>query len=232
MSEGGIDKIITCAIVLGAQHAESYFDHFRMTTGFYRNNVQALGIQLYSAIGVHPAGIPHDWPRVIESLPDFLKLDSVVGLGEVGMNQGSQLEQDVLRAQFEVARDHNVPAIVHIPFENRLNVLNLTLNIASQSSIPPQLLVVDHTNLDIVEQVEQFGAIPAITVRPRNVNLEVLAENIHLFAGGMLNSDFSNLFPNDPTAVSKASQYLESKGVDPHVIANLTYKRAQSVFNI
>lgn len=232
MAAGGIKKIITCSVVMAAQHAESYFDHFRQITGFYRKNAETLGIQLFSAIGVHPAGIPHDWTRVIDALPEFLKTEGVVGLGEVGMNQGSQLEQDVLKAQLETARDHQVPIIVHIPFENRPFMLDLTLRMAGQVGIPPHLLVVDHANLDIMEQINQFGAVPAITVRPRNVTLEVLSDNIDQFAHGMLNSDFSNIFPNDPTGVIQAYHHLKKLGIDEDTIDNLTRKRAESVFHI
>ena len=81
-------------------------------------------------------------------------------------------------------------------------------------------------------KVEQFGAVPAITIRPRNVSLEVLQENINHFKDGMLNCDFSNLFPNDPTAVIKAFNYLKANGVDQAMIDNLTRKRAETVFNI
>ncbi|GAB6157644.1 TatD family hydrolase [Desulfotomaculum varum] len=232
MAEGGIRKVITCSIVLAAQHAESYFDHYRLITGFYRKNAASLGIQLFSTIGIHPAGIPHDWPRLIQALPDFLQTDGVVGLGEVGMNQGSQLEQDVLKAQLEIARDYRKPIIVHIPFENRLNITDLTLNLAAQVGIPAHLLVIDHANLDIMDQINQFGAIPAITVRPRNVTLEVLSDKIEQFNNGMLNSDFSNLFPNDPTSVIKAFHHLQKKGIEQSIIDSLTGKKAESVFGI
>jgi len=232
MARGGITKVITGSIVLGARHAESYFDHFRVITGFYRKNAANLGINLFSTIGVHPAGIPTDWPRVIEALPEFLKVEGVVGIGEVGMNQGSQLEQDVLRAQFEVARDHNVPVMVHTPFENRPRVLDLTLNIAAQTGISPRLLVIDHANLDIMEQINQFGAVPGITIRWRNVTPEALADNLAAFAHGMLNSDFSNLFPNDPTGVIQAHKHLTDLGVNREIIENLTSQRAEAVYGI
>ena len=232
MAKGGIKKIITCSIVLGAQHAESYYDHYRCLTGFYRKNAASLGINLYSAIGVHPAGIPQDWPKVIERLPEFLKSDNVVGLGELGMNHGTQLEQDVLKAQLEIARDHQVPVIVHTPFENRLQILDLTLNIAGQVGIPPHLLVIDHANVDIIDQITQFGAVPGITIRPRNVTPEFLGEHLELFTSGMLNSDFSNLFNNDPTGVIQAHQHLTALGIDQEIIDNLTRKRAEAVFKI
>lgn len=232
MSEGGIKKAITCAIVLGAQYAESYFDHFSSITGFYRNNAKSLGIELYSTIGVHPAGIPKDWVRVIDALPNLLDTESVVGIGEIGMNSGSQLEQDVLKAQFEVARDKNKPVIVHIPFENRLPIFELTLNIASSTGIPPHLLVIDHANLDIIDQITEYGAIPGITIRSRNVTLDILSENIGKFSTGMINSDYSNLFPNDPTAVIKTYRYLKEKGVNEEIINNLTRNRAESIFGI
>lgn len=232
MAEGGVKKIITCAIVLGAQHAESYFDHFSSTTGFYRKNAKSLGVELYSTIGVHPAGIPKDWTRVIDALPALLDTEGVVGIGEIGMNSGSQLEQDVLRAQFEIARDKNKPVIVHIPFENRLPIFELTLNIANATGIPPHLLIIDHANLDIIDQITEYGAIPGVTIRSRNVTLDILTENIDKFSAGMINSDFSNLFPNDPTAVIKAYKHLKNEGIDEDIINSLTRNRSERVFSI
>ncbi len=232
MAKGGITKIISCAVVAGAQHAESYFDHFRQNYVFYRSICAKLGIELYTAVGVHPAGIPHDWTRVVDRLPEFLNEPTVVALGEIGMNNNSQLERDVLKAQLEVAKEHNKPCILHTPFQHREKTVDAYFETAVQVGISPELLIVDHTMTDIIDQIDAFGAVPAITIRKQHVLPEALLENLDRYAHGMLNCDYSNFFENDSTGVIKAVNYLKENGVDSAVIENLAYNKAAAVFGI
>ncbi|AGL01807.1 TatD family hydrolase [Desulfoscipio gibsoniae] len=232
MADKGINKAMSCAIVLAARHAESYFDHFRMIEGFYRKLAASFGIELFSAVGVHPAGIPDDWPRVIESLPDFISSDTVVAIGEVGMNQNSTLEKDVLRAQLEVAKSCNVPAIIHTPKENRPAVVDEMLNIAGRVGVDPTLLVIDHAHLDIIGQINDFGAVPGLTMRVQNLTADVLVEHLDLFARGMMNSDYSNIMPNDPAGFVDAVEYMQARQVDENIINALARDNAARLYHI
>ncbi|MBO8137446.1 MAG: TatD family hydrolase [Desulfotomaculum sp.] len=232
MAEGGIVKAVSCAVLVGAKHAESYFDHFRQNYNFYRQWAGKEGVELYTAVGVHPAGIPDDWTKVIDKLPEFLAEPSVVALGEVGMNNDNQLERDVLKAQMEVAKACNKPLIIHTPNQNRQAFVDLYFEMAQKVGISPQLLVIDHAMLDIIDQINEFGAVPGITIRKQHVLPEELLENLDRYASGMLNCDYSNIFQNDPTGVIKAAKYLQEQNVDPQIIENLTYKKAAQVFNI
>jgi hypothetical protein len=232
MAAKGINKAVSCAIVISARHAESYFDHFRMISGFYRQVAATCGVELFSAVGIHPVGIPDDWTRVIDRLPEFLRDDTVVAIGEVGMNHASPLEKDVLRAQLEVAVNHNVPVIIHTPKENRPHIVDITLNIAVQAGIEPGLLVIDHANLDIIKQINDFGAIPGITVREQNMTPEVLVENLDLFKNGMLNSDYSNIMPNDPVGLIKAVEYMQSRQIDLNIIQEMAGGKAARVYRL
>ncbi|MCL6558774.1 MAG: TatD family hydrolase [Firmicutes bacterium] len=232
MAANGIQKAVSCAIVIAARHAESYFDHFRMISGFYRQVAAAAGIELFSAVGIHPAGIPDDWTRVIDRLPEFLGEDTVVAIGEVGMNQGSPVEKDVLQAQLEVAESLNVPVIIHTPKENRPHIVDEILNIAVKVGIEPGLLIIDHANLDIINQINDFGAIPGLTIRAQNLTPEVLVENLDLFKNGMLNSDYSNIMPNDPIAFLKAVDYMQSRQVDGNIIRELAGGKAARVYRM
>jgi len=232
MARQGVTRAVSCAIVIMARHAESYFDHFRAMQNFYRQLAASAGVRMYSALGVHPAGIPEDWPRVIERLPEFLQGEDVVAVGEIGMNRDSTIERDVFRAQLEVARDTGLPAIVHTPKENRQYVVDIMLNIAARVGVAPHKLIIDHANLDITGQIKDFGAIPGLTIREINVTPEVLVENLECFAGGILNSDFSNLFANNPTGMVEAVEYMMAQGVDPGIVASLARDRAVEVYGL
>ena len=232
MADGGVEAAISCAVVIEAQYAESYFDHFRVNTGFYRKVAASLGLNLLTAVGVHPLGIPRDWTRVVDKLPEFLAEEGTVAVGEVGMNQASALEQDVLRAQLEVARDAGYPVIIHTPKENRETVVGKVLEIAAQVGNKPETLIIDHANLDIIKQINEFGAVPGLTIRHYGFTPEVLCDNLELFAGGVLNSDYSNVMPNDPTAVVWAVDVMRARGVDPNLAAELAGNRSRRLFGL
>ncbi|GBF34431.1 hypothetical protein DCCM_3549 [Desulfocucumis palustris] len=232
MAANGINKAVSCSIVISARYAESYFDHFRAISGFYRQLAAAVGVDLYTAVGVHPAGIPGDWARVIDKLPEFLKEETVVGIGEVGMNNASPLEKEVLKAQLEVARDNNVPVIIHTPKENRQTIVGIMLDMAAGVGINPGLLVIDHAHLDIIGQINEFGAVPGLTIRKQNLTPGVLVDNLELFINGMLNSDYSNIMPNDPAGMIEAVKHMQQENVDANIINEMAGGRAAKLYGI
>jgi len=232
MAKQGISRAVSCAIVLMAKHAESYFDHFRVMRDFYRPLASSAGVSMYSALGIHPAGIPSDWPRVVERLPEFLSGDEVVAVGEIGMNQDSQVEKDVYRAQLEVARDRGLPVIVHTPKQHREYIVDIMLSIASQVGIAGDKIIIDHAHTDIIGQINDYGAIPGLTIREQNLTPEELVENLDSFNGGILNSDFSNLFNNNPLGMLDAVDYMIAHGVDPAVVASLARDKAVTVYGL
>lgn len=232
MAEKGITKAISCAIVISANYAESYFDHYNMISGFYRQLAASIGVDLYSAVGIHPVGIPSDWVRVVDRLPEFLNEEAVVAIGEIGMNSASPLEKDVLQAQLEVGKNLNVPAIIHTPKENRPQVVDEILNIAAIVGIEPGLLIIDHAHLDIIGQIHDFGAIPGLTIRDQNLSPEILVQNLDLFKNGMLNSDYSNIMPNDPVGFIKAVEYMRLQQVDEAIIKELAGGKAARVYSL
>ncbi|MEW5953641.1 MAG: TatD family hydrolase [Bacillota bacterium] len=232
MADGGVEAAISCSVLIEARHAESYFDHFRVNTGFYRKVAASVGLKLLFAAGVHPLGIPGDWTQVVDRLPEFLAEEGTVAIGEIGMNQASSLEQDVLRAQLEVARDAGYPVILHTPKENREFVVGKLLEIAARVGNKPESLIIDHANVDIIKQINDFGAVPGLTIRRQGFTPEVLCDNLELFAGGVLNSDYSNVMPNDPAAVIWAVDIMRARGVDSAVAAEMAGNRARRIFGL
>lgn len=70
------------------------------------------------AVGFHPNDL-HSWTdKAIDQLSDFLKLEGVVAIGEIGLdyyrNPSSALHQkEVFRAQLDLAQKHHKPVIIH-----------------------------------------------------------------------------------------------------------------------
>ncbi|KKM11326.1 hydrolase TatD [Clostridiales bacterium PH28_bin88] len=232
MALAGVRKIIGCSIFFGATHAETLFDHFHQMLTLSMSNAAKNGIKLFLAVGIHPMGTPEDWPRVVDALPSYLKMSGVIGLGEIGLHEGNKREQAVLRKQLEVARAYGVPVVIHTPPQHRVEITQKTIEIAAAVGMEPGKMIIDHANLDIVDLIEDFGAIPGLTIRQEGLTPHLLLNHLERFQRGVLNSDYSNLKPNDPLIVPKTVRYLELSGAPPEIIARIARYNAEEFFGI
>jgi hypothetical protein len=224
MALAGVKKIIGCSIFFGAKHAETLFDHFHQMLTLSTSNAAQNGIKLFVTVGIHPMGTPEDWPRVIDALPSYLNMSDVVGLGEIGLHEGNKREQDVLREQLKIAKEYGVPVIIHTPPQRRVEI--------TEKTIEPGKMIIDHANLDIINIIEEFGAVPGLTIRQEGLTPHLLLNHLERFPRGVLNSDYSNLKPNDPLSVPRAVRYLELNGASPEIIARIARYNAEELFGI
>ena len=56
---------------------------------------------------------------MLELLPRFLAKDGVVAVGEIGFDAMTPAEEEALRAQFVLAEEHELPALVHTPHRDK-----------------------------------------------------------------------------------------------------------------
>ncbi len=232
MALAGVKKVIGCSLFFGAKHAETLFDHFHQMLTLSMSIAAKNGIKLYITIGIHPMGIPDDWFRVIDALPDYLKMSGVVGLGEIGLHEGNQREQEVLHEQLKIAKEYGAAVILHTPPENRIEITNKTIEIAAKVGIEPRKVIIDHANLDIIDLIGGFGAVPGLTIRQDGLTPQMLLNHLERFQRGVLNSDYSNLRPNDPLSVPKTVRYLELNRACPEIIERIARYNAEEVFGI
>ncbi|SMB99393.1 hypothetical protein SAMN00808754_2881 [Thermanaeromonas toyohensis ToBE] len=232
MALAGVRKIIGCSIFFGARHAETLFDHFEQMLTLCQQSAIQNGLKLFVAVGLHPLGTPEDWPRVVEALPTYLKRAGVIGLGEIGLHEGDKREQEVLREQLKIAKEYGVPVIIHTPPRQRELITGKALEIAAAIGIPPHKVVIDHANLDIINLIEEFGAIPGLTIRQDGLTPPILLEHLEHFWRGMLNSDYSNLKACDPLSVPRAVRYLENKGAPHEIVERIARYNAEELFGL
>lgn len=80
----------------------------------------------YVATGIHTWSRVTEWEELLEVLPEYCALESVVAIGETGIESTQHTtawpledQRDVVRGQMHVARETDVPILLHTPGSNK-----------------------------------------------------------------------------------------------------------------
>jgi hypothetical protein len=209
MAEAGIGRAVSLAFYpVKPLFPQTMVDLFRKLSEFETARCEAAGIKLYPAVGIHPRCIPPDYSSVIE----FLGSGEWVAFGEIGLETAEREEIEVLKAQLEVAKEKDVPCIIHTPRSNKRVVTEKIISILNEVAFPEELAVIDHVNFENLDLVLKTNFWVGLTVQPGKLSeTDVVAiVERHGVERFMLNSDVG-FRDSDITAVARAARTLESK---------------------
>lgn len=116
---------------------------------YWVTSCSAKGVDLYCTLAVPFGGVNAEGiEECLKKLPECLKHERVVGIGEIGLNNSTKAEVALFKAQLNIAREHDLPVIVHTPprYEPQLKpVLDQIIKILLDEKFPMDRVVLDHT---------------------------------------------------------------------------------------
>jgi uncharacterized protein len=233
MAIAGVDKALTCAHdPLRMSTAAVVLDHIDRIMNNDVERAAKNGLKLYTAIGIHPRSISPDFEMVLDKLPELLKQDNVVAIGEIGLEKASQLEKDVFKRQLQLAQELPMKVIVHTPRTNKREITKVTLSVLEEN-IDPSLVQIDHIDTYIIDLVVDFEGLLGLTVQPQKVTPDeavvMLKEyGVEKFA---LDSDMSSS-PSDPLSVPKTVHRMRLAGFSEVDIKKVSYGNVAEFYGI
>jgi predicted metal-dependent TIM-barrel fold hydrolase len=233
MSVTGIESAITLAHdPLLMSTSAVVLDHFHRLLHKEPQRALQNGVNIYTALGVHPRSICPDVEIVLEKLPDLLQSEGVVALGEVGLETTTQEEKEIFTRQLQMADELNLRVVVHTPRQNKREVTIETLSII-QENIKPYQVQLDHVDSSIIDLAVEFGGLMGLTVQPLKVSpveaVELLKE--YGCGGFVLDSDMSSS-PSDPLSVPKTVHQMKLADFDEKDIELVSRENASEFFKI
>lgn len=199
----------------------------------------ARGVELYHTLSIPMAGIDSEGVKeCLEQLPRYLENERVVGIGEIGLNNGTDDEVRLFRAQLKIAKERNLPIIVHTPPPGEPQVLPVTdqiINIIHEENYPIERAVLDHTAKDTVDIRLAAGATVGLSVcydknRPDDA-AEMVIEHPDKRDQIFINSEFG--YNNDGYfSVPRAVLSLRMKGLDREEIKRVVWDNPKRFFNL
>jgi uncharacterized protein len=148
MAAAGIAAIVEPAFWVGQPrtHVGTFEDYFLSLLGWERFRASQFGIRHYCTLAMNPreANDPALVDGVLALLPGYLEKDGVVAVGEIGYDDMTPAEDNCFAAQLELARAHDLPALIHLPHRDKKRGCERTLALVRETKFPPELTIVDH----------------------------------------------------------------------------------------
>jgi hypothetical protein len=212
--------------------SEVVLDHFHRLVSNDIKRAGENGLKLYVALGLHPRSISKNYDIIIQALPNLLQNNLMVAIGEIGLETTSNEEINVFIKQLKIADDLKAKVIVHTPRTNKKEVTKITKKIILEN-IDPKLVIIDHVDFNIVEDLVDQEFTLGLTVQPRKMTHQEAVNLLKNYGTDkfVLNSDISSS-PSDPLSVPKTVHQMRLADFKEKDIAKVSEKNASAFFNI
>lgn len=236
MAAAGIVAVIEPAFWLGQPRtsAETYRDYLATLVGWERFRASQFGIRHYCAIGLNSKEANNEAlaEAVMEILPLFLGKEGVVAVGEIGFDEQTPLEEKYVRAQLELAKEFDLPVMVHTPHRDKYQGTVRTMDLCEEHGLPPSRVVIDHNNETTVKTVLDRGYWAAFTLYPQTkMGSERMVAIARQYGSERIFIDSSaDWGVSDPLSVPKTANLMLQSGIPPEDVRLLCYDNALAAY--
>lgn len=170
ISMAGVEAAIIPSphLLWGLASTETMTNLWKRLLGFEVEHAESLGIKLWVTLSVPFYGLDAESVKeCIKLLPKYLENKNVVGMGEIGLDSGIDDEVKLFRTQLNIAKEHNLPVIVHTstPMEPQAKtVLKQIIKIIKEEKFPIERVVFDHTGKNTLKDRLDSGGMVGLSI--------------------------------------------------------------------
>jgi uncharacterized protein len=236
MAASGVKVLVEPAFWLGQPRSSvgSFIDYFNSLLGWERFRAAQFGIRHHCTIGLNPKEANDDTLRreVLALLPRYLAKDGVVAVGEIGYDAMTPAEDDALRAQFDLAREFELPALVHTPHRDKAAGTHKTLQLVEETGVAPETVLIDHNNELTVKEVHASGCWAGFSIYPNTKMDEYRMVRILEDVGTdrILINSACDWGVSDPLKVAKTVAAMREAGFDEDDVDKVVWRNPLEFF--
>jgi predicted metal-dependent TIM-barrel fold hydrolase len=236
MADAGIAAIVEPAFWLGQPrtHAGSFEDYFLSLLGWERFRASQFGIRHYCTIGLNPkeANNARLADEVMELLPRYLEKDGVVAVGEIGYDDMSDAEERCMVAQIQLAREHELPILIHTPHRDKKRGTERTLALIKDMGFPEALTIVDHNNEETLPLVLETECWAGHSIYPHTKMDEARMVKLVQRYGAerIIINSAADWGISDPLKVPKTAALMRESGIEDATIRKICWENPRDFF--
>lgn len=170
MALAGVRAILEPAFWLGQNRTSvgTFIDYFDTLIGWERFRSRQFGIHHFCTMALNPREANDDRVNqaVLEILPRYLEKDSVVGVGEIGLDDQTATEEKFFIAQLELATKHELPVLIHTPHRDKKKGFARCIAILEDLAFPMERVLLDHGNEETIKLTRELGCMSGFSIYP------------------------------------------------------------------
>jgi predicted metal-dependent TIM-barrel fold hydrolase len=237
MYEAGIRACMEPSFWLGSnrRYAGTFFDYFQLILEFETVRARRFGIDHFAAVSLNPKEAEDKTlaDEVIDGLAAYLDHERCVAVGEIGFNNITNNEEHAFVRQLGIARDHNMPVLIHLPHTNKLEGTKRSAAIVKESGIDVDLVILDHNTEDTIAVSRDTGCYCGMTVYPiSKLDPARVSGIIREFGSDrMIVNGSADWGVSDPLSLVKVVTHMEQEGHSDDTIQDLVFRNAMAFYS-
>ena len=243
MSASGVKAIIADAAggmdyATSAQAAINYFEH---TLVGEAKRAADYFIDIRVLVGINMNAVPADYEKILDALPEYLKREKVAGVGEVGLEPKSGTcpdlgkQEDILKAELRIAREHNKAAVMHLTSTDRSDWIERYIKLIDEVGLDRGKAIIVHSDASTTRTITDAGCIAGLSVLPmRRFTPEdaakIIAEND--MDRILVSSDSRIRHRSDPLSVPRIAVQMLRLGLKEADVKRVLFDNPNRIFNL
>lgn len=219
MAMSGVAAVAEPAFWAGFDRAypETFLDYFRQISEFEPTRAAQYGIRHFCWVAVNPkeAENPSLSRAVMQHMPEFFQRPTVLGVGEIGFHKTTPNEEDIFRAQLEMAIEHDQLVLIHTPhLQDKVRGTQRTLEVLKEMNVNPERVWIDHVEEHTIRAPLEAGYWVGMTLYPITKCSPKRAIDLLEFYGTeriMVNSS-ADWGPSDPFTLQQCIMEFRQRG--------------------
>ena len=206
--------------------------------GFEVKRGGTIGYQAFVSLSVPMYGMsPRANEECLKKLEEYATHESVVAIGEIGLDAGIEPEKELLRAQLRIARDNNLPVIMHTPIRlapHGPEVIREVVRIVEEEGFDISRVVLDHSGESTFDYRMSTGAMVGLSVcmdkLPPEVAARYAADNPDRRDRLIVNTEVAS--GDGYFTVPMVSLVMKRLGMKHREIEQVLYENPRRFFNL
>lgn len=236
MYEAGIRACVEPSFWMGCdrRYAGTFFDYFNLILEFETVRAARFGIDHFATVALNPketedVGLANE---VIDGLGEYLDHERCVAMGEIGFNNITHNEETAFTHQLQIAKDRDIPVIVHLPHFDKLAGTKRTVDIVKESGINVDRVIIDHNTEETMAISKASGCYSGMTVYPiSKLTPERVSGIIKEFGSErMIVNGSADWGVSDPLSLVKVVNFMSGDDHDEEVIQRLVFDNAMAFY--
>jgi len=148
--------------------SKTLLELWEKTINYMTKYAASMGINCFATLAVPFYGLNDEgYGECLKKLPDYLKEKKVVGLGEIGLDTGNEHELWLFKEQLAIARQFNMPIIMHTPTPRQPQTPEVTpqiIDVLKQEHFPLEKAVLDHSGKNTIPVRLKSGCVTGLSI--------------------------------------------------------------------